>query len=850
MNSKLRRASYVVVVLVLVGALASMGGVIQGLRYTLRQLAKSPVFTVVSILTIALGIGANTAIFSVMNAVLLRCLPVPNSQQLVYFHLKNQPLSTSQTGYGDMSMSLPVFEAMRMRQDVFTDVIGFAPLAFEKVAVRIGREPEETLGEMVSGSFFSGLQVQPIVGRVFTLKDESTHAPIVVLNYGWWKNRFGGDKDILGRTIYVKGVPFTIVGVAPPGFNGVDPVHTVIDFWIPLQERPELNAWGTPATDHTLYGSPNWLALQMLGRLRQGISPEQAQAQLTPTFQSALANASPVDPHEQRPLLVLSRVRGVENLRDDYEHPLRFLMSMVALVLLIACANVVMLLLARNAGRLPEFCLRQALGANKRALFLQMLRESVLLVAAGATLGWLFAGVATQALAAWSGIDIVIEPDRRVLLFTAGVSAVVAIAFGLAPMGLIARLPLNLALRSTGGTAHAEQNRLWGRKLVVALQISLCMVLLCSAGLLYRTLRNLESRNLGMRTNGLLVFGIGPQSNVQTDADAVRFHTTLLERMRALPGVDSATIMEVRIGSGGSDNDGVIVDGRNPVLDRPFAGVRSNFVGSGFLHTLGIPLRLGRDIEDSDTANSRKVAIVNQSFVDRYLTGVYPLQHHLALSGDSKVEYSIVGVAANSRYTSIRETERPMAYFPFTQTRGVLDMQYELHTRGDPRMLIPEAAKVAHEIDPNLPLQKPITQQAQFAETVSQERLVANLSVFFGGLAAFLVAIGLYGAISYGVNRRTMEIGVRMAMGAQRREVLRMILLESLSVAAVGLGVGIPASLAVAVTLRSMLYGLSSSDPLSILVAFAGITMVTLAAAFFPAHRAASIDPMRALRME
>lgn len=850
MNSKLRRASYVVVVLVLVGALASMGGVIQGLRYTLRQLAKSPVFTVVSILTIALGIGANTAIFSVMNAVLLRCLPVPNSQQLVYFHLKNQPLSTSQTGYGDMSMSLPVFEAMRMRQDVFTDVIGFAPLAFEKVAVRIGREPEETLGEMVSGSFFSGLQVQPIVGRVFTLKDESTHAPIVVLNYGWWKNRFGGDKDILGRTIYVKGVPFTIVGVAPPGFNGVDPVHTVIDFWIPLQERPELNAWGTPATDHTLYGSPNWLALQMLGRLRQGISPEQAQAQLTPTFQSALANASPVDPHEQKPLLVLSRVRGVENLRDDYEHPLRFLMSMVALVLLIACANVVMLLLARNAGRLPEFCLRQALGANKRALFLQMLRESALLVAAGATLGWLFAGVATQALAAWSGIDIVIEPDRRVLLFTAGVSAVVAIAFGLAPMGLIARLPLNLALRSTGGTAHAEQNRLWGRKLVVALQISLCMVLLCSAGLLYRTLRNLESRNLGMRTNGLLVFGIGPQSNVQTDADAVRFHTTLLERMRALPGVDSATIMEVRIGSGGSDNDGVIVDGRNPVLDRPFAGVRSNFVGSGFLHTLGIPLRLGRDIEDSDTANSRKVAIVNQSFVDRYLTGVYPLQHHLALSGDSKVEYSIVGVAANSRYTSIRETERPMAYFPFTQTRGVLDMQYELHTRGDPRMLIPEAAKVAHEIDPNLPLQKPITQQAQFAETVSQERLVANLSVFFGGLAAFLVAIGLYGAISYGVNRRTMEIGVRMAMGAQRREVLRMILLESLSVAAVGLGVGIPASLAVAVTLRSMLYGLSSSDPLTILVAFAGITMVTLAAAFFPAHRAASIDPMRALRME
>jgi len=824
--------------------------VAQGLRYTFRQLVKSPVFTAVSILTIALGIGANTAIFSVMNAVLLHFLPVPNPQQLVYFHLKNQPLSTSQTGYGDMSMSLPVFEAMRIRQEVFADVIGFAPLAFEKVAVRIGAEPEETLGEMVSGNFFSGLQVQPILGRGFTLKDESTHAPIAVLNYAWWKSRFAGDKDILGRTIYVKGVPFTIVGIAPPGFNGVDPVHSAMDFWIPLQERSELNAWGTSSTDHTLYGSPNWLALLMLGRLRPGVSPQQALAQLTSAFQNALANASPVDPHEQKPQLVLSGVRGVENLRGDYEHPLRFLMSMVVLVLLIACANVVMLLLARNATRLPEFCLRQALGANKRALFLQMLRESVLLVAAGAALGWIFAGVATQALTVWSGVDIVIEPERRVLLFTAGVSAVVAIAFGLAPLGLITRLPLNLALRSTGGEAGTRQDRLRGRKLVVALQISLCMVLLCAAGLLYQTLRNLESRDLGMRTDGLLVFGIGPQLNIHTDAEAVRFHTALLNRMRALPGVDSATVMEVRIGSRGSDNDGVLVDGRNPMPDRPFAGVRSNLVGSSFLHTLGIPLQVGRDIEDSDTADSRKVAIVNQTFVDRYLPGVYPLEHHIALLGDRKVQYTIVGVAGNSRYTSVRETERPMAYFPFTQTRGVLDMQYELHTRGDPKMLIPEAAKVVHEIDPNLPLQKPTTQQAQFAETVSQERLIANLSVFFGGLAAFLVAIGLYGTISYGISRRTMEIGVRMALGAQRREVLWMVLLESFSMAALGLGVGIPAALAVATTLRSMLYGLSSSDPLTILVALVGIAIVTLAAAFFPAHRAASIDPMRALRME
>ena len=827
-----------------------MSGIAQGFQYTFRQLAKSPVFAAVCILTIALGIGANTAIFSVMNAVVLRTLPVPNPQQLVYFHLKNQPLSTSQTGYGDLSMSMPVFAAMRTRQDVFKDVVAYAPLSFDKVGVRVGAEPEEVLGEMVSGNFFSGLGVQPVLGRGFTPEDESTHAPIAVLSYAWWKRRFAGDNEILGKTFYVKGVPFTIVGVAPPGFNGVEPIHSSTDFWIPLQNRPELNAWGTPPTDHTLYGSRNWLALNVLGRLQSGVSREQATAKLTPAFQSTLASASPVDPRDQKPLLVLSNVRGVEDLRDDYEHPLRFLMSMVALVLLIACANVVMLMLARNTRRLPEFCLRQALGANGRALFLQLFQETAVLVATGGVLGWLFAGGATRALTAWSGVDIFIEPDRKVLLFTAGIAAAVAVAFGLAPLPLLRRLPLNLALRSSGGTASAGQNRLWGRKLAVALQISLCMVLLCAGGVLYRTLRNLKSSNLGMRTAGLLVFGVTPQSNIHSDADAIRFHTALLERMRALPGVDSATIMQVRIGSGGSDNDGVLVDGRNPAPDRHFAGVRVNYVGSAFLHTLGIPLRQGRDIQDSDSASAPKVAIVNQTFVDRYLRGGEALGHHIAAEGDPKVQYTIVGVAGNSRYSEIRETDRPMAYIPFAQPQGVLGMQYELHTVGDPKMLIREAAKVVHDADPDLPLEKPMTQQDQFDESISRERLVANLSVFFAALAGFMVAIGLYGTISYGVSRRTNEIGVRIALGAQQGEVLRMFLMESLSVAGLGLALGIPASLAVARTLHSMVYGLSPSDPLTILLALAVIAAVTLAAAIFPARRAASVDPMRALRME
>lgn len=746
-------------------------------------------------------------------------------------------------------MSMPIYEAMRTRHDVFSDVIGFVPLSFDKVAVRIGSQPEECLGEMVSGNFFSGLQVQPILGRGFTLQDESTHAPITVLNYAWWKGRFAGDKDILGKIFFVKGIPFTIVGVAPPSFNGVDPERPRMDFWIPLQQRPELNAWGVAPTDSTLYGSPDWLALMMLGRLQAGVTPQQAEAQLTPAFQNVLASVSPPDPHEEKPFLVLTGLRGAESQRRDYEHPLRFLMSMVALVLMIGCANVIMLLLARNSRRLAEFCMRQALGAGKRALFLQLLQESLVVVVAGAALGWWFAGAATQALTAWSGVQLFIDPDNRVLLFTCGVSLVLAIAFALAPMPLITRLPLNLGLRSTGGTVSNEPSRLWGRKLVLALQISLCVMLLCAAGLLYRTLRNLESSDLGMRTAGLLVFGISPQSNVRTDAGAIRFHTEMLDRMRALPGVDSATIMEIRLGTGGSDNNAVLVDGRNPAPERRFAAVRINSVGSSFLRTLGIPLQLGRDFEDSDTMDSPKVAIVNQTFADQYLHGLSPLGHYISVL-DNSAKYAIVGVAGNSRYTSIREAERPMAYVPFAQTTGILGMQYELHTSGNPKALILEATKLVREIDPDLLLQKPMTQQDQFAESISQERLIANLSLFFAGLAGFLVAIGLYGTVSYGVSRRTIEIGVRMALGAQRRQVLFMVLRESLTVACVGLAIGVPASLAVGRTLRSMLYGLSPADPLTILFALAGIAVVTLAAALFPAYRAASIDPMRALHME
>jgi len=799
-------------------------------------------------LTIALGIGANAAIFSVMNAVLLRFLPVSNPRQLVYFHLKNQPLSTSQTGFGDLSLSLPVFEAMRGHHEVFSDVMAFAPLAFGKVAVRFGGEPEEANGELVTGNYFPALGVAPLLGRGITPQDESQHASVAVLSFAYWTRRFAAAPDALGRTIYVKGIPLTIVGVGPAGFDGTDPVNPVTDFWLPLQRRAELNPYGSPGSDHTLYGSPDWLVLIMVGRLRPGVSPQQATQQLMTPFRNALANASPVSSKEPKPEIFFTSVRGLENLKD-YEQPLHFLMAMAGLILVIACTNVALLLMARNAGRQREFGLRQALGAGRRALFVQLLWESLALVGAGASLGWWFAAFATQALSAWSGIGLAIEPERTVLWFTLALSVLVALFFGLAPLRAASRVPLSVALKSAAATSHADPRAMWGRKVVIAVQIALCTILLFAGGLLYRTLHNLEARDLGMRTGGVLVFGITPQSGVESDADAVRFHTSLLERMRALPGVDAATITQVRLGDGSSDNDGVLVDGRNPAPGRLFAPMRVNLVGSAFLRTMGIPLRLGRDIADSDTATAPKVVIINHTFAERYLPGADPLGHHVRFF-TGKSDYTIVGVAANSRYTATDEKDRPMAYFPFAQVGGVLDMQYELHTPGDPKGLIRDASTLVHEADPNLPLHQPTTQQAVFDRSVTQYRIVANLSMFFAALAAFLIAIGLYGTISYSIGQRTMEIGVRMALGAQRSEVLWMVLSESLRVAAVGLAVGVPASLAVARTLHSMLYGLSAADPLTLALALVGIAVVTIAAAILPARRAASTDPIRALRMD
>jgi predicted permease len=823
-----------------------MRGLVQDLRYSLRQLRKSPGFTFVAVITLALGIGANTAVFSVMDAVLSRMLPVRDPGRLYHLQIASggQPRGARNTGNGDTSFSEPVFEALRQRNDVLDDVIGYVPLAMGKVAVRYGEAPEAAEGDEVSGNFFSGLTAGIFRGRGFSLEDERDHSQIVVISHDYWTWRFAGNATVLGTTLFIKNVPFTIVGIAAQGFRGLEPA-TSTDFWIPLQSRAELNAWGNAAGDDSLYAPKCW-CMPLMVRLKRGVTPAQAQNALQTTFgEAAKIGVGTIDPKEWKPLLNFDPARGIQGFNQQYRQPVRILMGLVLLVLLIACCNVALLITARNEARQREFSLRLAVGAERGRLFRQLLTESSLLVMAGAALGWGFALVATDALAAWSGIETGLGPDRTVLLFTLVISAISALAFGIAPLWIALRASVSGVLRATATNMTQDRRRALGGRLLMSSQIAVCMLLLVSAALLLRTLQNYETQDLGMRADGLLVFGITAQ-NAHSASETFTFYRTLLERIRAVPGVESATLMENRLGSGWSSNndddalDGVTLRGRfSSTL------VRSNDVGPDYLHVLGVPILEGRDISEVDTPSSLPVVVVNETFARKFLPNTNPLGHKFR---DNR---TIIGVAKDSKYRAVDETPVPMAYFPAFQTLdGGETMHVEVRAHGDPLNLLPTLRQVIHEIDPNVPLEKPTTQVAQFEQSYSEPKMFARLGGFFGVLAALLVATGLYGTLSYRTNRRTAEIGTRMALGAQRGQMLWMVMRESLVISCVGTAVGLPLAFVCARFLGSMLYQLSPFDPLSFVLATCCVALVGAAAAFLPAWRAANVDPMVALRYE
>ncbi|HEY1903466.1 MAG TPA: ABC transporter permease [Terracidiphilus sp.] len=818
------------------------------MRYALRGFAKSPGFTAVAIVTLALGIGANTAIFSALNAVLLKMLPVRDPQQLYTVSLVNggtQPPNTSGTGYGNTSFSYPVFQALRQRSDVFADLIAHVPLGYGKVPVRFGDTPTERPGEEVSGNYFSGLGVPMALGAGLTETQEREHSPAAVISYRFWQETFARNADAIGKTLYIKSVPFTIVGVTAPSFDGVS--HSgAVDFWIPLQTNPQLNAWGEPASDVSRLGSPKWWDLPMLARLRPGIQPDQAQRILQPTFwQAAGEGAGQLDPKRWPAHLGFDPIRGIPGAQDRYREPLEIMMALVGLVLLIACTNVALLVVARNSARQREFAVRMALGARAARVFRQLLAESSLLVGAGAALGWALAVGATRALAAWARIDSGLAPDWRVLIFTLVLASLSAFAFGLIPMRGTMRIAIEQELKSGSRNTSQNRGRVRSGNAAMALQIAMCLTLLVASSLAVRSLLNYERQDLGMQAESLLVFDVNPQS-VPNDAQAFLFYQRLLDRIQAIPGVQAVSLVRLRPGSGWLSSGGITLDG---VVPREASGSRdgvlANDVGPGFFQTMGIPLLQGRDIAAADKAGSPLVAVVNEEFARRFLPNG-ALGHRI----DDHPGSEIVGVVKDSKYKEVAERVGPTVYYALAQRGMTGQITVEVRAASSPMALLAEIQRATRELDPNMPLQKPMTQATQFEESYLTPRLFSRLAMGFGLLAAFLVATGIYGTLAYRVQRRKGEIGVRMALGASRASVLRMVLRESLWLALAGFAVGLPLCFAVSRLLRTQLYQLDALDPVSLFSAAAITLFVVLGAALFPARKAASVNPTDALRAE
>lgn len=819
---------------------------ISDLRYALRQLKKTSGLTLICAVTLALGIGANTAVFSVMNAVLLKNLPVQDPDQVVSLNTSGAP---KRTGTVDSRETFPytVYDALRKQHGPLSHVLAYVPLSTGKVAVRYGSQPEEAEADMVSGSFFSGLGVKLARGHGFTEQDEADHAPIAVISFTYWNRRFAQSPDVLGKTLCVNGVPITIVGVSAEGFEGLEAGRST-DFWIPLQSRAELNAWGNPPEDGKTYiANPTWWCLRLIGRLAPGVTKAQAAAQLQPLFQTAayIGLGSPL-PGEKRPTISLIEAKKFPGYDAQYGRPLRMMMTMVAFVLLIALSNVAMLLMARNATRQREFSLRLSLGAGRWELFRQLLTESLLLVSVGGVAAWLFANLSTQVLGQWAQIESTLAPDHRVLGFTLMILVLATVLLGVAPLRVALAAGPGLVLKTSSSSSYTDRGVSRTGRTIVTLQMALCVVLLVGGTLLVRTLRNLQNTPLGVRVEGLVVFGVKPQ-NFHTIPESIAFYQELMRKMRVLPGVESATVVEERLGSGWSNNRLMMVDGK--IDGGPNATVRSNVVGPDFFRTLGVPILAGRDFSDSDTATSPHVGIINELFAQRFLPNQNPLGHTIGTE-HGEFQMTIIGVVKNHKYRSIDEDPIPMAWYMYAQIPVVAKMSVELRVKGEPLAILPSVRRVVQQIDPDLPLIQPMTQRAQYETSIARQLLFARLAGFFAILAVVLVATGLYGTLVYRVNNRTVEIGVRMAVGAQRSQVVWMVLRDSLMLTALGAAMGAPLALLTGKALASVLYGLSPNDLASLAIALACVVFVAIGASLLPARRAASIDPLTALRSE
>ncbi len=845
------------------------------LRFAFRQLAKSPGFAAVAILSLALGIGANTAIFSLVNAVLLRSLPVKNPGELVLFRYVDGPhgslaragennfyLDPATGRFSSTSFSLATFAALRANHPGLAEVFAFTP--FNQITVAIDGQPEIVAsGQYVSGNYHAGLGVPPLIGRTFTPDDDQpSAAPVAVISDRYWENRFARDPAVIGRTIQVNRVPVTIVGVTPPGFVGAMQVGDTADLSVPLALHARFQPGAGASRD-----APWYWWVRLMGRLAPGAHAAQARANLEPLFQNAARDgwvagraasfATGDATMPELPTLTLDPGgQGENDTRRRYALSLRVLVGLVGLVLLAACANVANLLLARGAARRREIALRLALGASRARVVRQLLAESLLLAGCGAVLGAALAWASRGALQSWQAFGsspntpavLDLPLDGRVLAFTITIAAATALLFGLAPALRATRV--NLTEEFQGGArslGSGARSRLSQALLIV--QIALSLVLLVGTGLFARTLRNLQNADPGFNPRQLALFRIDATS--YAGALAATLHTRLQERLVRIPGVRAATFSRVALLGDGRMNRRVSVPGAKP--DPSLSpNINVNALAPNFFRTMEIPLLLGRDFTAHDDAAAPKVAVVNQAFVRRFFGNENPLGRRIEFGNTpnaSAASAEIVGVVRDAKYTSLRETPPATIYLPAPQLPGTT-ANFALRIAAPPAALIAAIQAAVREIDPALPVINFRSQDEQIERLNAQERLFARLSGFFGAVALTLACVGLYGLMSYQVLRRTGEIGLRMALGALPAQVLRLILSESLALVAIGIAAGLGGALGATRWISSLLFGLSPTDPLTYVTVAGLLILVAIAAALLPARRAARVDPMTALRSE
>jgi predicted permease len=847
----------------------------QDLRFALRILAKNPGFTLIAVLTLALGIGANTAIFSVVDAVLLRSLPVPHPEQLVTLSDPDEHGSSFGSEGGDRSLlAYSEFEHFRDHNEVFSGIFA-ADSSLPQLEVTIPDSPSSTGAQkesarvrLVSGDYFATLGVTPAAGTFFTRVVDRARgsSPVAVVSYAFWKQRFGLDPLALGKTIQIRQTSFQIVGVTPPGFFG-ETVGAFPDLWIPMMMQDSVYPGRdllSPAKDLT--NMHIWL--QVIARLKAGVTPEQANASVNVVFKNLLESkvGVSISADERRQALdqrihLERAARGSSVLREHFGQPLKILMALVGLVLLIACANVANLLLARGAARQREFAMRIAIGAGRARLIRQLLTEGLLLAVSGAAAGLLLAHWADTLLlrmvsGASSGppsIDLNLQPDVRMLGFTLGVTLLTTILFGLIPSLYSTRLDLTPVLRSSASSTSSESSH--GRfpvgKVLVVTQVAVSVILLVSAGLFVRSLSKLGEVKLGYSRENLILFRVDAAPGGYQGAAIPRFQLDLLARISAIPGLRGATVSKNGLFSHSESADPVAVEGFTPKPGEELHS-RMDHVGPGYFSTLGIPILMGREIEAQDAAVGFRAAVINQTFAHRFFPSSNPIGKHVrdTYSGNP-AEMVVVGVAADAKYNNLREKAEPRIYAPLANPMWENPAAfYEVRTYADPQAVAAALRQVVQETAPMLPPIEVRTIAGLVDDSLETDRFLKQLGSAFSLLALLLAAIGLYGLMAYTVSRRTRDIGIRLALGAEQGNVLWQVLRETLVLVLIGVFLGVPFALGGTYLLRSMLFGLGFADPVAILFAAALLTIVAALAGFLPAWRASQVDPMVALRYE